>query len=295
VFDLFSALLIARLSGVSISAVIDDTADARDSKQQLETLKALGCSVTISATGLGAAPEVIICDPDEHGSTMIVLSPPTGYEIHARVMAGIDGDADLIKLVARDVNCHFGQVDSQLAVPTLQAAPFDVVEDALRTVRHYRDGATVRFEEVSLANVDSWARYAHVYKQRQQGAILRELRRRDIEPFEPYWVEYGDGTRSLAMPIVVERQPNGRCTVVNGLSRLLLLLRDGATSARCAVVQGVVTPPPAVGTEPLSYLGVKVGVRQDAHHRYPGFTYQNVRSVERHAHALRAVEDDGGR
>ncbi len=103
-------------------------------------------------------------------------------------------------------------------------------------------------------------------------------------------MDYGDGTGSLSLPVVLERRPDGRCTVVNGLSRLLILKREGFETALCAVVAGVVAPPPAVDRKPLSYLGVRVGVRDTAKHRYPGFVYQNVRSVERHAHVLGPID-----
>ncbi len=288
-FDLYTALLLARMRNVTVRALVEDVAGSPDSEQQVATLKAMGCAVTALPKSASLPLQAIICDSDDYGATAVLLSAGAGFEIHSRMFSGIDGDASVIRLITEAILEPCAPVDPGPAI-SLQRASVTAVKRALVPVRQYGSGVNITLEEVPLASIESWAHYAHVYKQRQQSAMLRVLRERDIQPFEPFFVNYGDGTGSLAMPIVVERRPDGRCTLVNGLSRLLILKREGLEHALCAVVSGVVAPPPAVDPKPLSYLGVRVGVRDNTKHRYPGFVYQNVRSVERHAHAVGPID-----
>jgi predicted acylesterase/phospholipase RssA len=299
-FDLYTALLIARLRNVSISVLLPhDTAESHDTLQQRETLRSLGCSVTALPPGQGLPIQAFVCDAGQHGATAVVMSR-SDLEIHARLLSSEDGDEDSIDLIASTLEALCTEAPRLTTITLVEATEVEVVE-SLRTVRQYAGpDVAIDLREVPLDQVAAWARYAHVYKQTQQRAMLRVLRDHDLLQFNPYLVRYtsndpgATSTQSLALPIVLEERPDGQFIVVNGLSRLLLLLRELRTTALCAVVSGVTAPAPAVGVERLSYLGVRVGVRGDASHRYPGFVYQNTRTVERGAHALKAYDTREG-
>jgi predicted acylesterase/phospholipase RssA len=296
VFDLYTALLIARMKNVEVRVVLPhDMSNSHDSVQQRETLRALGCSVTELSAGADLPVQAFVCDPGQHGAAAVVMSR-ADLEINARLLSSEDGDEDTIDLVARTIDELCTATPRMTTLSLVPAVEEDVIA-SLRTVKQYGADVSIELREVPLDQITAWARYAHVYKQRQQREMLRVLRDHGQAQFNPYFVRYTDegedehisGTQSLALPIVLEQRPDGHYIVVNGLSRLLLLLREKRTTAFCAVVVGVTAPAPAVGVEPLSYLGVRVGVRGDASHRYPGFVYQNSRPVERGAHALRPV------
>lgn len=294
VFDLYTALLIARMRNVDVRVVLPhDVTGSHDSVQQRETLRALGCAVTELGPGENLPIQAFICDPGQHGAKAVVMSR-ADLEIHARLLSSEDGDEDTIDLLAGTMESLFTEPARLTTISLVPAGQADV-EASLRTVRQYDASVRIELREVLLDKIGSWARYAHVYKQRQQREMLRVLRDHDLAQFGPYFVRYTDqdggdlAQQSLALPVVLEERPDGEYIVVNGLSRLLLLLRERRGTALCAVVSGVMAPAPADGVEPLSYLGVRVGVRGDANHRYPGFVYQNSRPVERGAHALRPV------
>jgi len=290
VFDFYTALLVLRYRGVSVSVVAPiDTSGGPRSLQQRETLTALGCSVAIVAAGATPALQAFVCDAGESSASAVILST-SGLEIHARLLTSADGDEDTINVIARELTAHEFTQGTAASV-SLVKAPDAAVRDALRVVPQYANGQSFELREVDVDLIDSWARYAYLYKQTQQRAMLRVLRENGFEEFAPYYVRYGNGQQSLALPIVVEESPNGRCTVVNGLSRLLLLKREGQPRVLCVVVGGVNDPPPAKGVAKLSDLGVRVGLRTPTAHRYPGFVYQHVRKVEGDANRLRPVTD----
>lgn len=290
VFDLYTALLVLRCKGIAISVVLPtETFLSPRARQQRETLEALGCSVAYVPPEETPPPQAFLCDLGEAAATAIVLST-AGLEIHARLFTSADGDEDTINALARDLKSYEATARPASTV-TLVQAPDAAVRDALTNVPQYANGQTVEMRRVDVELIDSWARYAHLYKQTQQRAMLRILRENDFDEYSPYYVRYGDGQQSLALPIVVEESPNGRCTVVNGLSRLLLLRREGRTHILCAVVTGVTEPPPAKGVARLSDLSVRVGLRSPTTHRYPGFVYQLSRKVEGDANRLRPIND----
>lgn len=290
VFDLYTTLLVLRHRGVSVSVLMPtDTSNGLRSRQQRETLDALGCSVAVAPSDTTPALRAFVCDAGESTASAVVLST-SGLEIHARLLTSVDGDEDTINVIAKELKAHSFERGSGAAV-SLVSAPESAVKDALSAVPQYAKGQSFELREVDVDLIDSWARYAYLYKQTQQRTMLRVLREDGFDEFAPYFVRYGNGLQSLALPIVVEESPNGRCTVVNGLSRLLLLKREGRDRVLCMVVRGVNDPPPARKVVKLSDLGVRVGLRSPTSHRYPGFVYQHVRKVEGDANRLRPVTD----
>lgn len=289
VFELYTAILLARLRSVPVTVVLpEDRSTSRAVVQQRETLKALGCVVTYLPPGEMPPIQAFICDPTRYDAVAVVTSKPD-LEIHARLLTSADGDEDAINLITSELLTRRPDAVSPTDIALVQA-PAEEVARSLQTVKQYSTGQTIEVRSVELDRIDAWARYAHVYKQTQQRAMLRTLRAHGLEEFAPYFVRYGERAQSFALPIVLEERPDGRCTVVNGLSRLLILKREGRDRVLCAVVSNVTDPAPAKGVARLSDLGVRVGVRGDAKHRYPGFVYQNVRKVEADAHTLRPVD-----
>lgn len=291
VFDLYSALLILRYRGVSVVvSVPPERPKGARAQQQIETLEALGCSLKYVPTGPRGFLQAFVCDPGEATAAAIVFSKPE-LAIHARLLTSVDGDEDMIDLIAQELDYQSPQEDNSRYPLSITEASDESVRDALEGVPQYANGAAIELRSVDVEFIDSWARYALLYKQTQQRVMLQILRENDIDEFSPYFVRYGNGKQSLALPIVVEESPNGRCTVVNGLSRLLLLKREGRTRILCAVVSGVTDPPPAKGTVSLSNIGVRVGLRDLTLDRYRGFVYQNVRKVESDANRLQPITD----
>ncbi len=292
VFELYTSLLLARLRSVPVTVILpEDRSTSPAVIQQRDTLTALGCLVAYLPPGEMPPIQAFICDPGEYGAVAVLPSKPD-LEIHARLLTSADGDEDAINLVARELRPRAGEGSNNYNIVLAPASPEEVVR-SLQTVKQYSFGQTIDVKGVELDKIDAWARYAHVYKQTQQRAMIRTLRGYGFDEFAPYFVRYGDRFQSLALPIVLEERPDGRCTVVNGLSRLLILKREGRDRAMCAVVSNVTDPAPAKGVAKLSDLGVRVGLRGNAKHRYPGFVYQNVRKVESDAHTLRPLSRSG--
>lgn len=288
VFDLYTALLSARLNRVPITIVLphNHTASA-EGAQQLEILRSLGCEVGAHSADTKLCPQAYVFDEGSVEAVALVQSSED-RGIHARLLTTKEGDEDSIQLLTDHIRRADTSSDPTMGIPQLVRAPHEAVHDALRSVSQYAGDVRIEVREMRIDLVDSWARYAMVYKQSQQREMQRHLKGCDLRAFEPYYVQNGN-KRSLAMPIVVEENPNGRCTVVNGLSRLLLLKRAGEEMALCAVVSGVTAPAPANGVVNLSDVCVKVGKRRGAEHRYPNFVYRNVRKVEDNANRLQPV------
>jgi hypothetical protein len=215
----------------------------------------------------------------------------SGGTIHASVLRGRSGDETVLTLLANSMAEHLGGwVRGTASTVSLDATPDDYLLDLMGRVDQY-DWRNLELAEVPLDRVDSWARYAHLYKQRQQQEMLRILRDYDINPFAGYTVVYGNGQYSVAVPPVVESRHAGRWTVVNGLSRLLLLQREGRASGLCVVAKDVSAPPPASEITALSAVPVMVGKRGEPMHRYADFQQGNSRAIERVAHTLELLGD----
>jgi len=182
-FDLYSALLIARMRDVAVRVLVEDVTGAPDSGQQVATLRAMGCAVTTLPKGTDLPLQAVVCDPGDHGATTVLLSPGTSFEIHARMFSAIDGDASVMALTTQAIVEQCSPVEAGPVI-ALRRASLESVQRVLLPVKQYQSGVTVTLEEVALTSIDSWARYAHVYKQRQQSAMLRVLRERGFEQFE---------------------------------------------------------------------------------------------------------------
>lgn len=290
VFDLYSALLTTRLNGVKVCIAIPvDGSTSSQAQQQRATLAALGCQLAEAPFDDMPKIEGFVCDPGEMTASAVVLSRK-GLQIDARLLTNADGDESTIEVLADEIgkNSFCGESSAALA---LELVPDADVIATLKKVPQYSEGQIVEMCEVELELIDSWAKYAFLYKQSQQRAMLFTLRSHDINNFAAYYVRYGATKRSMALPIVLEKSRDGRCTVVNGLSRLLLLRREGQTKVRCAVVSGVVAAPPAGEVVRLSDVDVRVGIHKDTSVRYTGFVYSNVRKVEADANRLCDVAD----
>lgn len=285
VFDLYSSLLLARMRGCEVTVLLPEYKGELEAiVYQRQLLRALGCRLqeVPAATPLPVHAFVMDHRRDRRGA--VVYS--TQGIVHASVLRGRAGDEPVIALLAEAIERLLSGSASVGDQPStiVGAGESDLVR-ILHQVDQYRT-ANIVLEAVPLRQVDSWARYAHAYKQRQQEEMAVLLRDAGLEAFEPYYVEYANGQHSMALPPIVEQSGDSRFTVVNGLSRMLLLSREGREEALCAVVRDVSARPPASTPTPLSEVSVKVGRRGDPRDRYADFAQGHVRHVEAAAHTL---------
>lgn len=297
VFELFSSLLLARKKGVRVRVALPEySVVGADRTYQHKLLQCLGCEVSLEQ--VPAPVHAFLFDPFTPRATAVIysLAPAT---VQATIHRQQDGDDPVVSLVAQALGASEADVGRADNLPPRALVPADerAVIAALIPVKEYAEPAEISVEEIPLSAVDSWARYAHSYKQRQQESAARVFRSDGLVAFEPAWATFADGSRSLIMPPVVEARGDGRFTVVNGVSRLLLLQREGRSSAVCAVVRNVSAPAPARRWRPLDRVSVEVGRRGEPSHRYEGFVSGHVRLVEKYAHDVRSLncEVDGGK
>ena len=286
VFDLYPALLIARMKGVSIGVHLPAPTQAQSDNEcyQRALLGAMGCAVEETADGPGF--QAFLFDATQDRRSAVVYS--SGGSVHASILRGRAGDEAVLEMIRDRMTAVLGEGMARTASrlrPTVRAASEASVVDVLARVDQYKR-ADLSVEPVALDQIDSWAKYALSNKQRQQRELAYVLREHDLRPFEAFDAVYTSGQSSLALPPVVEASHDGRFTVVNGLSRLLHMLREGNETAVCAVARNVSAPPPAAGVTKLSAVPVMVGSRKEPNHRYNNFQPGNSRAVEREAHTM---------
>lgn len=294
-FELFTSIFLARRKGVSIGVAMHPAATLTPKAEyQLDLLRALGCTVEMSSDAPVLGPDVWLFDAGTPRATAVVYS--SGGEVQATVHREADGESGILALLQAALGSAEARPTLASGELRLSRAGHEEVVRVLRPVDQYVD-ADIRIEEVPLESVNSWAKYALSYKQRQQMAAARAHREHGLVPFEPAWLSLSEGRRTLLLPPVVEAsRDDGIFTIVNGASRLLLLQREQQPSALCAVVRGVAAPPPADRPRVLSQLPVRIGRRGEPQHRYDGFARAHVRLVEKFAHTaeeLAASADRG--
>lgn len=286
VFDLYPALLLARMKGVSVGVHLPSPTQAQSDNEayQRELLRAMGC--VVKETADGPAFQAFLFDGDQDRRSAVVYS--SGGSVHASILRGRAGDEAVLEMIRERMAGVLGEAMASTAPhvrPTVRAASHSSVLEVLSKVDQYKR-AELSVEAVPLDQIDSWAKYALSNKQRQQRELAYVLREHDLRPFEAFDAVYPSGQSSLALPPVLEASHDGRFTVVNGLSRLLILLREGSGTADCAVARNVSAPPPAAGVTRLSAVPVMVGSRKEPNHRYNNFQPGNSRAVEREAHTM---------
>lgn len=297
VFELFTALMLARQRGVEVHVTLSaHESSAPRATYQRELLGALGCRLSHAATDAPIVAEAYLFDNALPRATAVIYS--SGGNVQASVHRQQDGETGVISLLnAALARVTDEQEGAAVDLRLISGSEADVVA-ALRPVDQYADPAVITIEDVPLAKINSWAKYALSYKQRQQQAAARFFRENGLEAFEPAWVTLSGGRRSLLVPPVVEASPDSSWfTLVNGASRLLLLHREGHLVARCAVVRDAGGPPPASTVREVRQLPVRIGRRGVPQDRYDNFAEAGVRAVESFAHTseeLAASATDGG-
>jgi hypothetical protein len=291
VFELFPALVCALMRNVKVRIVLSGRQKSTDSAQyRRKLLNALGCEVIDEPDPDRVPVRAFLFDEGSARATAVIFS--TGGEIDATVHRQSAGESGVLSLLASVFSLFPSSTPSSSLVPPsrLTSATADDVSRALIPVNQHSSVAKISVQQVPLRQVNSWARYAHSYKQCQQEAMIRVFRENNLEPFEPAWLQMDSNRRSLLMPPVVEASPDEQSfTIVNGASRLVLLWRQGTSHAPCAVVRGVGAAPPASQVYRLDRLSVRIGQRGKPDHRYAEFQAANVRHVEKFAHSLSSL------
>jgi predicted acylesterase/phospholipase RssA len=286
VYELFPALLNAVLRRVKVQAIVPKHHTFVGSNKEVYRrglLSKMGAQV-IELDQVG--PRAYLIDPDnELRATAIV--PTQLDQVDSVVYRAIDGHESVLHLLRESLGIASGEGQGEQPVPQLEAAAPEAVIQALRSVPQYAE-AKLTFEEVPLAQVDTYAKYAPEFKYRQVERITRTFREGELPPFGPVAVRFQSGGRSLFVPPVFERAGE-RFLIINGTTRSLFAMREGSKTIAGVVASDVTAEPPARNPRPLSRVGVEVG-RATTSHRFDDLNYSQFRHIERAVHTVESLQ-----
>jgi hypothetical protein len=286
VYELFPALLLARYRTIQIDVLIppNETDDPKETyRRQL-----LGCLGVSLVETYDLPPSCFLIDPDQplRAAAVALADVPS---THAAIYLASDGHEAVIRVLYKDFEKSLESAKgSERHVPILEGVADNSVTDNLRAVSQYSNpSVTISMEDVPLDRVFTFARYAPAFKYLQAQATARALRNAGLPPYGPAEVKFQPTGSSLIVPPVFEHSGD-RFVLINGTSRCLAALREGAATVRGAVVNGVAAEPPARNPRQLRRVTVDLG-RPDPNDRYDGFAYGLFRSIEASIHTRESL------
>jgi hypothetical protein len=159
----------------------------------------------------------------------------------------------------------------------------------IRTVRQYNsDRVSISMESIPTTSMVSLTPYGREKKYRQTEYLVQLYRDKSLELFEPAYIDFGGGKKSIITPPVVE-ESGSKFVLIEGTNRAIYCRDNECERIKCVVVRGVRDPLPAQQRVELKNLTV-VGRTLRPADRYEGFSLSDYRSIEKSVHPLDGLQ-----
>ncbi len=166
----------------------------------------------------------------------------------------------------------------------------DEVRHILSRIPHYSRLTTnsISIEMVSCASLYSCCRTVKAANVAKGSPLLEGYERFGLEFFEPCRVE-GSGNRTVVLPPIVERQPDGTLVIIDGMHRIYnLTTRTDAQQVMCLVLSGAGPLP----SDPIPFQDVRLSVTKKPRvDNFPNYKHEHFRDIEAVDRYLSTVAD----
>lgn len=254
VFDLFIAILFARLNKVSIDVHYFPQIQKHTNSYSIEIFKQLGCNT--KEYPIGESPNTIafIADPEnEDCSKMIVKTERfTRKNIYAYSYKG-SIHFQAIKSVSNDFQ-KLPSLDKDY-IPTIKKVTETEIKDAFNKIPLYKqNNCTTSIVEVAVSETYPQSdNLVREFKIRQISILNKIYSKFDFELYEPTNVILSNGKTHLIVPPVLEEQ-KGKLLVAEGHTRLFMN-KESKKKIKCIKVVGMTI---ALPSEPTNWNKIQI-------------------------------------